>query len=67
MYVCMYVCMYVTYVGKCIKKTKLNSIHNKYLEEYLYASTCSRAKVDNTVIQDVTFKDLIFKDLKKKS
>ncbi len=27
----MYVCMYV---GKCIKKTKLNSIHNKYLEEY---------------------------------
>ena len=56
------------YVGKCIKqKIKLNSIHNKYLEEYMYASICSRAKADNTITQDVTFKDLIFKDLKKKS
>ena len=61
----MYVC--IMYALKCIKKTKLNSIHNKYLEEYMYASICSRAKADNTVIQDVTFKDLIFKDLKKKS
>ena len=40
---------------------------SRNLEEYMYASTCSRAKDDNTVTQDVTFKDLIFKDLKKKS
>jgi hypothetical protein len=45
------------YVGKCInQKIKLNSIHNKYLEEYMYASTCSRAKADNTITQDVTFR-----------
>jgi hypothetical protein len=46
------------YVGKCIKKTKLKN-------------TCTLAPAveldDNTVTQDVTFKDLIFKDLKKKS